>query len=125
MTVTMVRGDVNPDHIDDVEAAVKELFAAIDEAQPAGVHYASCRGADSATFLVLVQVDDGIDNPLPGIPAFVEFQQRLAAWLVGPPTPEQLTVLGSYALFSWRASQAAFDARTADSALRKRPARLS
>jgi hypothetical protein len=100
MTVMMARAEVDPDHIDDVEAAVKELFAAIDEAQPAGVHYASCRVADTATFVVLVQVDDGIDNPLPGIPAFVDFQQQIGAWMVGPPTPEALTILGSYALFS-------------------------
>jgi hypothetical protein len=33
------------------------------------------------------------------LPEFREFQQNFKQWLAEPPTPEQLTVVGTYRLF--------------------------
>jgi hypothetical protein len=99
MNVMMLRAEVKPESVADVEATVTKMFAAIEQAQPAGVRYASCRLAGTTTFVILLQHTDGIENPLPGVPEFKEFQANLPNWLAKPPVPEQLTVVGSYNLF--------------------------
>jgi hypothetical protein len=98
MTVMMIRSRIKPDIAAEVEAAAEQMFAAIERAQPAGVRYASTRVDDGETFVVLLSID-GADNPLSTIPEFVEFQARLKDWIVEPPVPERLTVVGSYRLF--------------------------
>jgi hypothetical protein len=75
------------------------MFSAIERARLEGVRYASCRLADTATFVILLQIQDGIQNPLPTVPEFREFQDNLKNWITEPPTPDQLTVIGSYNLF--------------------------
>lgn len=99
MNVTMVRAKVRPENAAEAEAAVKTMFAAINEARPQGVHYASTVLEDGVTFIALVAFDDPSNNPLPSIPAWVRFQEKLAAWRDGPPVIEPLTVVGSYGLF--------------------------
>jgi hypothetical protein len=98
MNVMTVRAKVKAESAADVEAAVRRMFAAIDEAQPRGVRYASCRLPDGVTFVVLLALD-GADNPLPAVPEFREFQEKLKTWVAEPPIAEQLTVVGSYRLF--------------------------
>jgi hypothetical protein len=99
MNVMIIRSKVKPEHGDAVERAVHDLFAAIEQAQPQGIRYASGRLADGVTYIAQLQVDDGIENPLPALPEFREFQKNLKQWLAEPPTPEQLTVVGTYRLF--------------------------
>jgi hypothetical protein len=96
MSMLMVRSRVKPECVADVEAAVKTMFAAIQQARPQGVRYTSCRLPDGATYVALLELEDGVDNPLPTIAAFREFQANLQQWLAEPPSPEQLTVVGSY-----------------------------
>lgn len=98
MPLLMIRSKVDASHVAEVEAAVERAFAAIGRARPAGVRYASARLDDGETFVVLLDVE-GQDNPLNAIPEFVEFQDRLKDWIVEPPVPERLTVVGSYRLF--------------------------
>lgn len=98
MSVMMVRAEVTPERVPDVEAATHKMFAAIKEAQPQGVRYASCRLSDDTTFVVFLELESA-DNPLETIPAFAEFQANLKEWLAGPPTLESLRVVGSYGLF--------------------------
>ena len=95
--VMMIRATVTDDDVAEVEAAAKAMFAAIDEARPTGVKYASLR-VGGATFVALLALD-GADNPLPAIAEFRAFQERLQGWLAEPPTAEQATVVGSYGLF--------------------------
>jgi hypothetical protein len=99
MSAMMVRGTVKPECVADAEAAVRTMFEAIEKAQPDGVRYASCRLADGVTFVALLELANGNDNPLAAIPEFQAFQQRLPEWLAERPTPEQATVVGSYRLF--------------------------
>jgi hypothetical protein len=99
MNVMMVRARVKAESVADVEAAARTMFSAIEEAQPQGVRYASCRLPDGVTFVVLLALEDGTNNPLSTVPEFREFQESLKGWLAEPPIPEQLTVIGSYKLF--------------------------
>ncbi|OHV20505.1 hypothetical protein BBK14_27730 [Parafrankia soli] len=96
MSAMLLRTKVKPEKAAEVEAAVKSLFAALDQARPQGIRYASYRLEDGVTYVVLLQVEEGIENPLPKVPEFLEFQQNLRGWLAEPPAPEQLTVIGDY-----------------------------
>jgi hypothetical protein len=70
MSVHMVQAKVKPERVTDVQAAARKMFAAIDVAQPEGIRYASSLLPDGETFLALLQLDDGVDNPLPAFPEF-------------------------------------------------------
>jgi len=99
MSVIMIRATVKADSVVAVEASARKMFAAIEQAQPRGVRYASCRLPDGVTFVALLALEDGIDNPLPALPEFRAFQDSLKNWMAEPPTAEPLTVVGSYRLF--------------------------
>lgn len=64
MTVLMIRYQVTEDGVAEVTDAVKETFAALDAEQPDGLRYADYRHADRREFVALVDLDDGVDNPL-------------------------------------------------------------
>lgn len=98
MALQVARAIVKPGHAADVEAAVTKVFAALGELQPDGLRYASLRVADDS-FLILLEVADGTENPLPSIPAFQEFQAGLRDWLSGPATIETASVVGNYRVF--------------------------
>jgi hypothetical protein len=99
MNVMMLRPKLKADSVEAAEAAIKTMFAAIEQAKPEGVRYASGKLADGVTFVVLLALDEGIENPLGAIPEFREFQQNLKDWIVEAPIPDQLTVVGSYRVF--------------------------
>ena len=99
MNVLMVRSRVKADSAAEVEAAVAKMFAAIEQAQPPGVRYASCRLPDGVTYVAMLALENPAANPLVEVPAFTEFQENLKGWLAEPPSIEQLTVAGSYQLF--------------------------
>ncbi|GCE29161.1 hypothetical protein KDA_46450 [Dictyobacter alpinus] len=99
MNILMVRSKVKTAQVTKVETEIKRLFAAIQQAQPQGVHYASCRLSDGETYVAMLKLDEGVENPLPALPEFQAFQENLKQWMAGPPIVEQLTVSGSYQLF--------------------------
>lgn len=100
MTVQMVRFTTDKANVVEVEKAIDSMMAAIDEAQPAGTRYAATRLADGVTFVLILELAGGVDNPLPAIPAARAFQQQLPTWATEAPAPQPLTVLGSYRLFA-------------------------
>ena len=51
------------------------------------------------TYLNLLELEDGMENPLPALPEAKAFQEKLKSWLAEPATSEALTVIGSYRLF--------------------------
>ena len=95
----MIRARVKDESVADVEAAVKTMFSAIEQAKPEGVHYASCKVSNDSTFVILLELEEATENPLPTVPEFRQFQEGLKDWISEPPVPEQLTVVGSYRLF--------------------------
>ena len=99
MSVRMIRAKIRDDKTADVEKAVKEVFAALEVAQPQGVHYASWKLADGVTYVILLGLDNDDDNALAAIPAFRDFQAGLGTWIAGPPAIEELTQIGAYGVF--------------------------
>ncbi|HEX5120980.1 MAG TPA: hypothetical protein VFW65_37830 [Pseudonocardiaceae bacterium] len=96
VSVLMLRTKVRPEKAAEAETGVRTLFTALDREQPKGIRYSSYRLGDGVTYVVLLQVEPGIENPLPGIEAFREFQENLKGWLAEPPVPDQLQVIGEY-----------------------------
>jgi hypothetical protein len=99
MSVTMVRQKVKDRIIEEGEAAVRRLFATLDRVRPEGLRYASTRVGDSSTFVILIELAEGIEDPRLAIPEYQRFLEQLKDWVDGPPVIEQLEVVGSYNLF--------------------------
>jgi hypothetical protein len=100
VTVLMVSYKVREGSMTEVESGVEKIVAALEEQRPEGVRYALGRLPDGVTVVGFLQFDDGAVNPLPGIPAARELQQKLASLVDGEaPTPQPLEVLGTYRLF--------------------------
>ena len=99
MSVTMVRQKVKDGRLEEAEAAVRDWFVALDRERPQGLRYASTRVVDSSTFVILTELDDGIEDPRQAMPAFQRFLEQLKGVVEGPPVIEQLEVVGSYELF--------------------------
>jgi|SRR5690242_1604512 hypothetical protein len=97
MPVLMISYQVADDGATEVTSAIEKAFAAVEAQRPDGVRYSYLRRADSGEFLALLQLDDGIENPLPGIEAARELQATVARWATGPaPVPQLVEVLGDY-----------------------------
>ena len=100
MSVVMVRAKLKEEHVAEAEAAVKRMFAAIEREGLEGIRYASAKLEDGVTFLAMLEVEDGVENPLPGLPEAQEFYAQLPGWYVEPPEFGPVTLVGSYRLFS-------------------------
>lgn len=100
MPLLMMQPKPKAEHREEMKAAIARLFAAIDEAQPEGIRYAACERSGDEGYLVLLELSDGIENPLPALPEFTEFQAKAAEWLdESSPPPTPLTVVGNYRVF--------------------------
>ena len=99
MNVLMVRAKVKEENVADARAAIEKVIQALEQSQPAGVHYASCLQSDGVTFVALLKLEDDGGHPLRDLPAYAEMVEDLKQWYDGPPAAEQMTVTGSYGLF--------------------------
>jgi hypothetical protein len=98
MTVVLMRARAKPEHVGKIGPAAQTMFAAIKEEKPEGIRYTAYRVGD--TFVILLELEDGIENPLPAIAAVRSFQGELqGGWLAEPPLMEQLMVVGDYRSF--------------------------
>jgi hypothetical protein len=102
VTVLVVQYKVEEASVAAFDAGIEKMFAAIEQEQPKGIRYAMGRLPDGVTVVGILELEDGVHNPLPGIAAARAFQEDLKGWVVGgrPPAPEKLDVIGSYELFS-------------------------
>jgi hypothetical protein len=107
MSVTLLRQKIKDETVEEAEAAVRDLFATLDRLRPEGLRYASTRVAGSSTFVIMVELADGVEDPRPGIPEFARFLEQLKDWVDGPPVIEELDVVGSYNLFEAQREESA------------------
>jgi hypothetical protein len=68
MKVLMVRAKIKEENVADSDAAVSKVIAALEEAQPAGVRYATGKLSDGVTVVALLKLDDDGGHPLRGFP---------------------------------------------------------
>ncbi|WP_436760984.1 hypothetical protein [Streptosporangium sp. V21-05] len=100
MPVMMIRYQVADEGVTEVVEAIETAFAEVETERPEGVRYAYLRRAGTTEFVALLELDEGIENPLPGIAAARRLQATVAKWAVGPtPAPQPLDVLGAYRFF--------------------------
>ncbi len=100
MTTVMMRANANPEHVDKIEPAAARMFAAIKEEKPEGIRYTAYRVGGSPAFVILLELQEGVENPLLDIAAVKSFQEDLrAGWLAEAPSMEQLSVVGEYRSF--------------------------
>ena len=103
MNVLMIRSKFNEEHVADAQAAIEKFVHELEQSQLAGVRYASTRLSDGVTLVAFLEVesseDPARDNPLSALPAYADLLENLKQWQAGPPTVEQMTVIGSYRLF--------------------------
>lgn len=97
MPTLIVRYEVGPQGVDDIVKAVELAFAAVNERQPNGIRWTYWQGPGDTEFGAILELADGVENPLPGIAAARGVQEAIAKGIVGePPTPKPVTVIGSY-----------------------------
>ncbi len=83
MPVLMISYQAAEEGIAELTGAIKATFAALEEKHPEGVRYAYWRRADSTEFVALLELADGVENPLPGIEAALRLRSTVAKWVVG------------------------------------------
>lgn len=99
MKVQMIRSTIKAEHMADIDETSKRLFAALDREQPQGMRYTTYLLPDGVTFVILLELGDGVDNPLLAMPEAQAVQEGLKQWRAEPPAVEQLTLVRSYRSF--------------------------
>jgi len=98
MPVTkVIRYRTKPEHADENERFVRDVFAELAEQIPEGLHYAAFRLDDGVSFLHLAVIDGEV-NPLTTSAAFAAFQAGIADRVAEGPNPADATAIGSYRL---------------------------
>jgi hypothetical protein len=95
--IRVVRYTTTPETVAKNTRLVAQVFAALDEAKPAGLRYGTLLLSEENTFPHLV-ITPGEESPLPGLPAFEEFQRDLSSRVVGRPQPALATLVGNFRL---------------------------
>ena len=101
MTTIMVRYKTKPGRAAENAQFIERVFEDLKRNAPDGVRYASFRLGDGVTFVHIASVEtaDG-RNPLTESAAFKEFLAGIGDRCDEPPIASDLTMIGSYRLFS-------------------------
>jgi hypothetical protein len=97
MSMLTARFRLKKESVADFEATRDRILSELAREQPKGIRYTWCKASDGVTFLGLLELDEGVKNPLPDIPAGKEFLANIKSWVAEPPVREELSVVGSYA----------------------------
>ena len=95
MKTVMVRYTVKADRVEENEAKIKAVFAALHETKPSGLRYTSYKQDDGRSFVHIASME-GPSNPLAELPAFKAFTENIDERCEIPPAPGALTAVGSY-----------------------------
>jgi hypothetical protein len=99
-TTKVIRYRTKPEHADENELLIREVFAELAEHDPgSGFHYAAFRLEDGVSF-VHVAVLDGEENPLTSSAAFAAFQSGIGGRCAEGPVPADASMVGSYGLMA-------------------------
>jgi hypothetical protein len=96
-TTRVIRYRTKPEHADENERLVREVFAELAEQHPEGLHYATYRLDDGVSFVHIAVTDSDV-NPLTSSPAFAAFQADIAERCAEGPLPAEATVIGNFQL---------------------------
>jgi hypothetical protein len=98
---SLIRYKTKPESADENQRLVEKVYEELTARDPGGVHYATLRLADGVTFMHLFTTDsDEAANTLRGIAAFAEFLRDLPQRCAEQPVAQDVTIVGSYRMFS-------------------------
>jgi hypothetical protein len=63
MSVMMFQAKVKAESVAELEAAARAVFSAVEQVQPKGMRYAAGKLSDRVTFVILLGLEEGIENP--------------------------------------------------------------
>lgn len=96
----MVSYTLKADRVAENERAAEAVYAALREAQPPGLRYATFRLGDGVSFIHIVSHEEaGGSNALTELPAFKAFAAGIKERCLEPPQRTELTEIGSYGFF--------------------------
>ena len=96
----MVSYTLKPDRVAENERLVESVFAALREARPSGLRYATFRLEDGVSFVHLVSHEDADgSNALTALPEFKAFAAGVRDRCASPPVRVEITEIGSYGFF--------------------------
>lgn len=96
MRVLIAQFNIKPECLQDFETARAKILAALSHERPKGVRYIWCAIPNSTSFVGWLELDEGVDNPLPNMEAGKEFTRNIQSWVAAPPTRQELRLVGSY-----------------------------
>ena len=96
-TTRVIRYRTKPEHADENERLVRNVFAELAEHRPEGLRYATFRLDDGVSF-VHVAVTDGEETPLTSSPAFAAFQSAIGERCAEGPILAEAAVIGNFNL---------------------------
>jgi hypothetical protein len=99
MSIFVIRAPMRPEAVAAVEESAHRFIAALDERKPEGFRFLAGRMADSATYLIMFEVEDGHENPLDTLPEYQEFVGGLKEWRADRSEQGPLELVGSYRIF--------------------------
>ncbi|MEU6645993.1 hypothetical protein ABZ863_26060 [Saccharomonospora sp. NPDC046836] len=91
----VVQYRVRPEVADENQRLVENVVAEFAAENPDGMRYAVFRLADGVSFVHIVHFDID-DNGLSRSAAFAEFQRGFGDRVIGEPTADEATLIGSY-----------------------------
>ena len=96
----LVSYKLKPGRVAENERLAVAVFAALNQAQPSGLRYATFRQADGVSFIHLVSHDEADGrNALTSLPEFKAFAEGVKDRCETPPVRVELTEIGSYGFF--------------------------
>ena len=96
----MIRYTLKPERVAENEHLSRAVFDALRRQRPPGLHYATFRLGDGASFMHVVSYDDGTPlDTLTSLPEFKAFSEGVKERCVDPPQRTDLSEIGSYGFF--------------------------
>lgn len=100
MRVVMAQFTIKEESLQEFAAARDRILSQLRNEQPKGIRYTWCAMPDGRSFIGWLELDEGIENPLPGLEAGRAFMNRVQNWIAAASTREELQVVGS-----WRSAE--------------------
>jgi len=98
MRNVIVRYQIDPSRRDQHLGLLREVFAGLAAAGPAGLRYTASHEPDGVSFTHVARIDTpDPSNPLAAVPAFAAFTRGIEERCVQPPRATDVTVVGDYA----------------------------
>lgn len=100
VTIQTVRFNVKATHVKEFESAANGITTALREAAICGIRYSICKSSDGITFLGILHLSEGMENPLPTLAEGKTLLNGLETWFSSSPERlqwEQMTEFSGFA----------------------------